>query len=142
MFLLAAGSKSHIFPLNIIFQKLEYCTYIDLGRIIKFSNSKEAVVKWVLNRPFQCKYVEALKDITNSSNAVYTLSKCNQLKDITKSNDNILQIRNIIVSNFISPSDTDLRCAPNLFNNLSGTPAPEIVQDCLLSVEDAREMLK
>ena len=109
---------------------------------MKFSNSKEAVVKWVLNRLFQCKYVEALKDITNTSNAMYTLSKCNQPNDITKSNDNILQIRNIIASYFISPFDTDLRCAPNLFNIVSGTPAPEIVQDCLLSVKDAGEKLK
>ena len=85
MFLLGTGSKSHVFPLNIIFhQKLEYCTYIDLGGIIKFANSKEAVVKWVLNRPFQCKYFEALKDTTNTSNAMYALSKCNQPKDITK----------------------------------------------------------
>lgn len=84
MFLLAACSKSHIFPLNIIFQKLEYCAYIDLGGIIKFAHSKEAVVKWVFNRPFQCKYVEAIKDIMNTSNATYNLSKCNQPKDITK----------------------------------------------------------
>lgn len=84
MFLLAAGSKSHIFPLNIISPKLEYCTYIDLGGIVKFAHSKEAVVKWVFNRPFQCKYVEALKDIMNTSNATYDLSKCSQPKDITK----------------------------------------------------------
>ena len=66
------------------------------------------MVKWVLNRPFQHKYVEALKDISNTSNTMYTLSKCNQAKDITKSNDNILQIKNIIVSCFISPLDSDL----------------------------------
>ena len=128
MFLLATGSKSHIFPLNIVFQKLEYCTYIDLGGIIKFANSKEAVVKWEFNRPFQCKYVEALKDIINTSNVMYTLSKCNQPKNMTKSNDNILQIKNIIISYFISPFDTDLRYAPDLFDIVSGTPAPEIVQ--------------
>ena len=134
MFLPATGSKSHIFPLNIIFQKLEYCKYIDLGGIIKFPNSKDAVVKWVLNRQFQCKYLEALKDITNTSNAMHTLSKCNQ--------PNILQIKNIIVPYFISPFDTDLRYAPNLFNIVSGTPAPEIVQDCLLSVKHAGKKLK
>ena len=137
MFLLAAGSKSHIFPLNIISQKLEYCTYIDLGGIIKFAHSKEAVVKWVFNRPFQCKYVEALKDIMNTSNATYDLSKCSQPKDITKSNKYILQIKNIIVSYFMSSFDTDLRYSPNLFNIVSGTPFPEIVHDCLLSGKDA-----
>ena len=36
-----------------------YC--VDLGRIIKFANSKEAVVKWVLNGPFQCKYVKTFR---------------------------------------------------------------------------------
>ena len=47
-----------------------------------------------------------------------------------------------IASYFISPCDTDLRYAPNLFNILSGTPAPEIVQDCLLSVKDVIKKLK
>ena len=60
---------------------------------------------------------------------MYTLSKCTQPKNMTKSNDNILQIKNIIVSYFISPFDTDLRYAPNVFDIVSGTPAPEIVQD-------------
>ena len=142
MLLLATGSKSHIFPLNIIFQKLKYCAYIDIGEIIKLSNSKEAVVKWVLNRPYQCKYVETLKDITNTSNVMYTLSKCGRPKDITKLNENILQIKNIIVSYFISPFGTDLRYATNLFNIVSGTPGPYFVQDCLLSVKDAGKKLK
>ena len=78
----------------------------------------------------------------NTSNVMYTLSKCTQPKNMTKSNDNILQIKNIIVSYFISPFDTDLRYAPNLFNIVSGTPAPEIVQDCLLSVKHAGKKLK
>lgn len=46
------------------------------------------------------------------------------------------------LSYFISACDTDLRYAPNLFNILSGTPAPEIVQDSLLSVKDAGKKLK
>ena len=48
------------------------------------------MVKWVLNRPFQCKYAEALKDIRNNSNAMYAFSECNQPKHITKSSKNIL----------------------------------------------------
>ena len=143
MFLLATGSKSQVFPLNFVFhQKLEYCTYIDLGGIIKFANSKEAMVKWVLNRLFQHKYVQALKDISNTSNTMYTLSKCNQAKDITKSNDNILQIKKIIVSCFISPFDSDLHYTWNLFNIVASTAALEIVQDCLLSVKDTGKTLK
>ena len=84
----------------------------------------------ISSRLFQCKYIEALKDITITSNTMCTLSKCNQPKDITKSNKNILKFKNIIVSYFISPFDTDLRYAPTLFSILSGTPLPEIVQDC------------
>ena len=95
------------------------------------------MVKWVLNRPFQYTYVEALNDITNISNTMYTLSKCNQPKDIIKSNENILQIKNIIVSYSISPFDTDFCYAAHLYKIVSGTAAPEIVQDCLLSVKDA-----
>ena len=37
----------------------------------------------------------------------------------------------------MSSFDTDLRYSPNLFNIVSGTPAPEIVHDCLLSGNDA-----
>ena len=73
---------------------------------------------------------------------MYTLRKCNQPRDITKSNDNILQIKNVIVSYFISSFDTDLRYALNLFSVLSGTPPPKILQDCLLSVKDAGKKLK
>ena len=99
------------------------------------------MLKWVLNRPFQCKYVEALKDITKISNAMYTFSKCNQPKDMNKSNENILQTKNIL-SYFISPFDNDLRYAPSLFNIVSGTLAPEIVQDVLLSIKDAGKELQ
>ena len=73
---------------------------------------------------------------------MYTLSKCNQPKDIIKSNENILRIKNIIVSYFFSQFDTDLRYASRLFNIVSGTPALEIVQDYLLSVKDAGKKLK
>ena len=73
---------------------------------------------------------------------MYTLRKCNQPRDITKSNDNILQIKNVIVSYFISSFDTDLRYALNLFSVLSGTPPPKILQDCLLSVKDAGKKVK
>ena len=76
--------------MNISFEEVEYSAYIinvllfNVGCIIKFANSKEAVVKWVLNSSFQCKYAKALKDITNTSNIMYTPNKCNQTKDITK----------------------------------------------------------
>ena len=57
-------------------------------------------MKWLLNKLFQCKYVEALKYVTNTSNAVYTLSQCTQPEGITKSNENIFQTKNIIVFYF------------------------------------------
>ena len=71
-----------------------------------------------------------------------SLNNCNQPKDITKSNENIVQIKNIIVSYFISPFDTDLCYAPNLINTVSGTPAPEIVQDFLSSVKGVGKKVK
>ena len=64
-------------------------------------------------------------------------SKCNQPNyqiTITKTNENTLQIKNVIVSYFIGPFDTDLCYAPSLFDIVSGTPDPEIILDCLLSV--------
>ena len=65
-----------------------------------------------------------------------------QPKDITKSNWNLLQIKNIIVSCFIGPFDTDLRYCPNLFNIVSGTPAPKIAHDWLLLFTDEGKKLK
>ena len=99
-------------------------------------------MKRVLNWPFHCKYVEALNDITNTSNAIYTINKCNQSKYITNSNENTLRIKIIIASFFISPFDTDFRYAPSLINIVSDTPYPDIVQDCLLSVKDAEKKLQ
>ena len=60
---------------------------------------------------------------------MYTLSKCNQPKDITKSNENMLQIKNIILSCFISHFNNDPRQALGLFNIVSGILAPDIIQD-------------
>ena len=40
--------------------------------------------------------------------------------------ENTLRTKNIIVSYFIGPLDTDLRYARSLFNIVSGTPAPEL----------------
>ena len=95
------------------------------------------MVTWALNRSFQCKYVEAIKDITNTSNAMYTLSKCNQPKILSNQMKICYKLKKSLYPNFISPFDTDLRYGHNLFNIVSDTPAPEIVQDCLLSVKDA-----
>ena len=54
-------------------------------QICKFKRSRGKVgtKPWVLSRPFQCKYVETLRNITYTSNAMYTLSKCNRPKDFS-----------------------------------------------------------
>ena len=132
MCLLADGSKSHIFSLNIFSWNI-VLTLINLFGIIKFENSKKAVVNGVLNRLFQCKYFEALKDIMNLINKMtlcILFSKCNQTNYqiiITMTTENTLRTKSIIVSYFIGPLDTDLRYAPSLFNIAYGTPAPEII---------------
>ena len=76
--------------------------------------------------------MEALKEITNTSNPMYSLGKCNEPQDIAKANKNVLRLKHAIVSYFVSPFDSDLRYSPNLYNIVSGTPVAEIVKDCML----------
>ena len=110
---------------------------ISLGGIIKFANSKEVVVKWLLNKLFQCKYVEALKYVTNTSNAVYTLSQCTQPEGITKSNENIFQTKNIIVFYFYQSIWYWSSLRTNLTQYCIRYNPLEIIQDFWLSVKDA-----
>ena len=42
------------------------------GGIIEFVNSKECIAKWVLNRPYQSKFAETLRDITCTSQSMTT----------------------------------------------------------------------
>ena len=48
------------------------------GRIIKFVNSEECIAKWVLNRPYQNMFTEALQDMTNTSKLMLNPLKSTQ----------------------------------------------------------------
>ena len=64
-------------------------------------------MKSVLNRPFWCKEIEALKVIINTSNTMYSLLKCYKPQDVANSNEKVLGIKLEI-----SPFDTDFPYYP------------------------------
>ena len=58
-------------------------------RLPKFANSPETVAKWVMNRPYQSRYTEALGDICAMSKTTTNPRKTLRPTEITKSNSKV-----------------------------------------------------
>ena len=67
------------------------------------SNSEECIAKWVLNRPYQSKFNEALQDITGTSKPMLNQLKSTQPRDITKCIENVSKLKDAILSYFLNP---------------------------------------
>ena len=109
--------------------------------IIKFTSSPTTVAKWVLNRPYQSKFTEALRDMTDTSKSMMKAKKLLQPSAIQKSNQKVENIVTIISSQFISPFDKQLD-TELLYNLVSGAPTSDAISDSLLSVGELGLKLK
>ena len=63
---------------------------------MNFVSSESTVMKWVLNRPFQSKFVEALKELADTSQTMSNPTKCLRDNQVLKSERFVESLKNTI----------------------------------------------
>ena len=104
------------------------------GGVTQFVAKENTVAKWVMNRPYQTKFVESLLKLSGMSTTTSNPRKCLRSSEILKSNKMVEKIMVVLRTQFINPFQPDLD-KDELFNLVSGYPAPENVRNCLLTLE-------
>jgi hypothetical protein len=104
------------------------------GGVTQFAAKENTVAKWVMNRPYQTKFVESLLKLSGMSTTTSNPRKCLRSSEILKSNKMVEKIMVVLRTQFINPFQPDLD-KDELFNLVSGYPAPENVRNCLLTLE-------
>ena len=104
------------------------------GGITQFAANENIVAKWVMNRPYQTKFVESLMQLSGVTTAMSNPRKCLRTSEVIKSNKMVEKVMNILKTHFINPCQPDLD-KYELFNFVSGYPAEENVRNCLLALE-------
>lgn len=106
-----------------------------IGGIKNFTTLDSAYEKWVLTRPCQAEYVDALLNQAGVNKVQNNPRKCLRRSQITKSENNVKAIINVLKNDFIDPFSTDLD-HDKLYNLASGSYLPDDVAECLLSVKE------
>ena len=102
------------------------------GGIGCFMSNSAAYDKWVLCRPFQAKFVEALLHQVGLDDKE-SKKKCLRDSEIRKSEKRVLKLKEILTETFINPFGDDVDPAL-LLNIASGSPVSSEVEKCLLCV--------
>ena len=132
------------------------------GGIKSFTSNDATYSKWVLSRPFQAKFVEALLDMIGKGETgrhskclrkfVEALldmigkgetgshSKCLRKSEISRSEQRIVNMKDILTNTFLNPFSFDLD-DDKLFNIASGCPIPDEASNCLLGIRDRGQVL-
>ena len=111
--------------------------------ITNFIKQDSTYEKWVLTRPFQAKYVDALLSYANLNKQENDPGKCLRESQIKKSEENAPDIVNVIKTDFINPVSTylDPDPDPDPDNLASGCLLPDDMSKGLLSIhEDGKSM--
>ena len=109
------------------------------GGIRRFMANPAAYDKWVLCRPFQAKFVEALLDMVDLGDED-NKKKCLRKSEILKSEKRVLKLKDILTNTFINPFADDLD--PDLLLNIaSGCPTSEVIAKCLLGLNERGQQL-
>ena len=95
----------------------------------------ETVVKRVLSRPFQKKFLESLFDICGKSRTMSNPRKCLRVSEIKRSNAMVQKVKNAISDHFINPFEKDLDQG-NLFSLISVVSVNEDIAVSLLSIKE------
>ena len=112
-----------------------------LGGIKNFTTLDSAYEKWVLTRPFQADYVDALLNKTGMNKAQDNPRKCVRDSEISKLEDNVKKIVNVLTNGFINPFNIDL-ARDKLYNLASGTSLPDNVSKIFLTVQERGTLLR
>ena len=108
-----------------------------IGDFIKLDGTYE---KWVLTRPFQAKYLDALLTYANVNKQENDPRKCLRDSQIKESEENVVHIVNVVKTDFINPFSTDLD-PDKQYNLASGCLPPDDTSKGLLFIhEDGKSM--
>jgi hypothetical protein len=112
-----------------------------IGGIKNFTTLDSAYEKWVLTRPFQAEYVDALLNQAGLNNAQNKPRKCLRNSAIIKSENNVKGIVNVLKNDFIDPFSGDLD-HDKLYNLASGNSVTDDVAESLLTVQERGTLLR
>ena len=104
------------------------------GGLTDFQTKEATVRKWVLCRPYQAKFTEALKSMVNLDRTSDNVRKCLRPSQILKSNKIVLSIINCLKSQFTEPFCDEFD-QQKLYNLVSGAAVSDDIADSLLGVE-------
>ena len=106
-----------------------------------FANSKETVMKWVMNRPSVSKFNEAIEDMCSLSKSATNSYKCLRQSEIQKSNRMVNAIVETLHTHFIIPFREELD-TDKLYNIVSGAPTSEVTCEGLVKLQKTGKLLK
>jgi hypothetical protein len=75
------------------------------GGVTQFAAKENTVAKWVMNRPYQTKFVESLLKLSGMSTTTSNPRKCLRSSEILKSNKMVEKIMVVLRTQFINPSN-------------------------------------
>ena len=104
-----------------------------IGGIIKFASQPPTIAKWVLSRPFQSRFTEALHERCDLVPITSSPNKCLRPREIRKSNQMVVTVVDVFQNQFLNPFDEELR-KDSLYNLVSGMPVDNQISECLTSI--------
>eukprot|EP00794_Sanderia_malayensis_P013273 gene13273-14641_t len=108
------------------------------GKITQFASKETTVAKWVMNRPFQARFVESLVEISGLTKTTSSSRKCLRPSQILKSNKVVENIKNCLKTQFLNPFNDEIE-KEKLYNLVSGCPVSEEITESLLNLEKSRK---
>ena len=113
-----------------------------IGGVTGFSYKQETVTKWVLTRPFQTRFLEAMFQLGGNSRTTSNPRKCLRYSEIRRSNEMVGKVMDVIITQFINPFDESLD-NDKLYSLVSGGAVNESISDSLLSAQkNGQELMK
>ena len=104
------------------------------GGIKNFTTQTSTYEKWVSSRPFLAQYVNSLKTAAGLDNASSNPRKCLRESEISKSENRVRKIVEIMKEDFSNPFDPALD-SDKLYNLVSGSLVGDDIAEHLLTVE-------
>ena len=104
------------------------------GGITQFASKETTVAKWVMNRPFQARFVESLVEISGLTRTTSSSRKCLRPSQILKSNKMVENITHCLKTQFLNPFNDKIQKG-KLYNLVSGCPVNDDIAESLLNLE-------
>ena len=99
-----------------------------------FASNETTARKWVLNRPFQAQFAEAMIELSGLSRTATSSKKCLRPSEIQKSEEMVRKIVTTLTTQFLNPFQDDLE-SDKLYNLVSGRPVRDAICSSLTTLE-------